>query len=108
MPALEGGWRSKRRKKIKNLDSKHILTRLQCYYHKQKLETIHTIKNEIKQILYFLYQHNKIRPKSLQQFNQIIVIFVEIMIVIRGPKTCLNFEWSKDVDENFCSLKLNL
>ena len=40
--------------------------------------------------------------KNLQQFNQIILIVEQNMIVIRNPKTfCFNFDWLKDVDENF-------
>ena len=39
--------------------------------------------------------------RSLQQFNKVIIIMEENMIMIRGPKIlCLNFNWPKDVDEN--------
>ena len=45
------------------------------------------IKNEIRQILYLLHQHNKITKKK---------------IIIRDPKTfCFNFDWPKYVDNNF-------
>ena len=45
-------------------------------------------------MLYPLYQHNKITKKSLQQFN-------EVIIIIRDPKTFyFNFDPPKDVDEN--------
>ena len=38
---------------------------------------------------------------SLQQFNQVIIIMEENIIVIRDPKTfCFNFDWPKDLDEN--------
>ena len=58
------------------------------------------LKNEIRQILYFLHQHNlitkkgneevKFEPEFLQQFNLVIIIIKENMIVIRDPKTfCL-------------------
>ena len=48
-----------------------------------------------------MYQHNKITKKSLQQFNQVITILEENMIVIRDPKSfCFNFDWPKYVDEN--------
>ena len=39
--------------------------------------------------------------KSLQQFNQVIIIIEENTIVIRDPKTfCCNFDWPKYADEN--------
>ena len=48
-----------------------------------------------------MYQHNKITEKSLQQFNQVIIIMEENMIVIKDPKNfCFNFDWLKYVDEN--------
>ena len=56
-------------------------------------------ENEIQQILYLLYQLNKI--KSLQEFNEVIVIMKENMIVRRDPKTfCFSFDFPKNVDEN--------
>ena len=57
MPTIE----SNRRKKIKNLDSKLLtrrpvlLAQIKAGYNSCKL------KNEIRQILHLLYQHNKIR-----------------------------------------------
>ena len=57
----------------------------------------------------FLYQRNnfimliqKIKYLShLQQFNQVIIIVEENMIVIRDSKTFyFNFDWPKDVHEN--------
>ena len=37
----------------------------------------------------------------MQQFNQLIKIMEENMIVIRHPKTFyFDFDWPKDVDEN--------
>ena len=39
--------------------------------------------------------------KSLQQFNQVIIIMEENMIVIRDLKTFyFDFDWPKNVDEN--------
>ena len=39
--------------------------------------------------------------KSLQQFNQIIIIMEENMIMIRDRKTfCFNSDWPKYVDDN--------
>ena len=53
-------------------------------------------KNEIRQIVYLLYQHNKITKR----FDEVIIIMEE-NIEIRDPKTfCFNFDLSKDVDEN--------
>ena len=37
--------------------------------------------------MHLLYQHNKITTKSLQQFNQVIIIMKENMIVIRGNES---------------------
>ena len=37
----------------------------------------------------------------MQQFNEVIIIMEENMIVIRDPKTfCFNFDFPKDFDEN--------
>ena len=37
----------------------------------------------------------------MQQFNQLIIIMEENVIVIRDPKTFyFDFDWPKDVDEN--------
>ena len=58
------------------------------------------IKNEVRQILYLLYQQ-KNHQKSLQQFNQVMVIMEENMILIRDPKTFyFNFNQPKYVDDN--------
>ena len=56
---------------------------------------------------YYIFCISKIKSlKSLQQFNQVIIIMEENMMVIRDPKTLyFNFDRSKDVDEN---LKYNL
>ena len=45
------------------------------------------LKNQIRLIVHLLYQHNKITTKSLQQFNQVIIIMKENMIVIRGNES---------------------
>ena len=56
MPTIE----SNRKKKIKNLDSK-LLTRLPVSLAQiQAGDNSRKLKNEIRQILYLLYQHNKI------------------------------------------------
>ena len=60
------------------------------------------LKNETRQILHLLYEHNKIISKSLQQFNEVIMIMEENINVIRDPITfSFNFDLPKDVDENF-------
>ena len=49
-----------------------------------------------------LYQHHKITKKTIQQFNQIIVIMEENMILIRDLKIYyFDFDWSKDVKLEF-------
>ena len=66
------------------------------------------LKNEIRKILYLLYNNNKKIPKtSLHQFNPVIIkmevniIMEQSMIVIRGPKTFyFNFDCPNNVDEN--------
>ena len=35
------------------------------------------LKKESTQVLYILYQHNKITKKNLQQFNHVIIIMEE-------------------------------
>ena len=40
-------------------------------------------------------------PKSVEQYNEVIIIIEEKMTVMRDPKTfCFNFEWPKCVEEN--------
>ena len=68
-----------------------LLTQIKARNNSKKLE------NEIRQILYLLYQHNK----YTNQFNQVIMIMQENMIVIGDPKSFyFYFYWPKDVDEN--------
>ena len=48
---------------------------------------------------HLLYHLNKI-TKRLQQFNQVIIIMEENMILIRGPKMfCFHLDQPKDVDD---------
>ena len=51
---------------------------------------------------WYIFSINTINyQKSLQQFNQVIIMMEQNMVVIRDPKTfCFRFEWPKDVDEN--------
>ena len=87
---------------LKILTPNKLLTRLLISFAQIKAGiNSQKLKNEIRQILYLFYQHNKITKKSLQQFNEVIRIMEENMIVIRGPKKfCFNFDLPKDFDEN--------
>ena len=51
---------------------------------------------------WYIFSVNTINyQKSLQQFNQVIIMMEQNMVVIRDPKTFwFSFEWPKDVDEN--------
>ena len=87
---------------FKILTPNKLLTRFPILLAQIKAGRIsYKLKNEIIQILYLLYQLNKI-TKKVNQFNQVIIIMEENMIVIRDPKTFyFHFDWRKDVDENF-------
>ena len=53
----------------------------------------------MRQILYLLYQHNKVIKKL--QFNQVIIIMEKNIIVIREPKTFyFDFDLPKDFNKN--------
>ena len=57
------------------------------------------LKNEIRQMLYLFYQHNKTTKGAYNDL--IIIIMKENMIMIRDSKTfCFNFDWSKDFVKN--------
>ena len=59
-----------------------LLTKLQILLAQIKAgNNSYKLKNKIRQTLYILYQHNKITEKSLQQFNQAIIMMEENMIV---------------------------
>ena len=100
MPPQERDEELKEGKGLKVLTPKKILTRLPILLAQVKAgnNSSYKLENEIRQILYPLYQHNKI-TKNVD--NQVIIIMEENMIVIRGPKTFyFHFDWPKDVDEN--------
>ena len=78
-------------KGLKILTPKKLLTRLPIIINANKVKARNNSYKFI-QILYLLYQHNKITKKSLQQFNQVITIIEETF--------CFNFDWPKNVDEN--------
>ena len=105
MPPLESDKEEvKEGKGLKILTPNKLLFRLPIFLAQIKAgNNSNKVKNEIRQKLYLLYQHNKITKKSLQQFNQINIIMEEnmIIIVIRDPKTfCFNYDWPKDVFQN--------
>ena len=103
VPSLDGDEEEvKEEKGLKILTPNKLLTKLPILLAQIKAENnSYKLKNEIRQILYLLYQHNKITKKSLQKFNQGIIIMEKNMTVIRDPKTsCFNFDRPKDVDEN--------
>ena len=94
MPPLEGDKKEvKEGKGLEILTPKKILTRLQILLVQIKDgNNSYKLKNEIRQILYLLYQHNKIIKKvhnNLAKSNH-------------GKKKTFHFgsDWPKDVDEN--------
>ena len=97
MPPLEGHEEElKEGKELKILTPNKLLNKLQMLLAEIKAgKKSYKLKNEIRQILYLLYQHNKITK------NQVIIIMEENRIVIRDPKTFyFYFDWPKDVTEN--------
>ena len=103
MLSLEGNEEEVReRKGLKILPPNKLLTRLPILLAQIKTgSNSNRSKNDIGQILDIWYQHNKFTKKSLQQFNQVVIIMKENMSVIRDPKTFyFYFDWPKDVDNN--------
>ena len=99
MPPIKGKEKEvKERKILKNLTPNKLLTRLWILVAQIKARNnSYKLKNEIRQILYIFYQHNK----SLKKCNRVIIIMEESMILITDPKTfCFNFDCPKCVDEN--------
>ena len=91
MPPLEGDEEEvKERKGSKSLTLNKLLTRLPILLQQIKVgNNLYKLKNEIRKMLYLLYQHNKIIKKK-----------EENMVVVRDLKTCyIDFDWSKDVKE---------
>ena len=89
MSPLEGDKEVKEGKRLKILTPNKLLTRLLILLAQIKAgNNSYKLENEIRQILYLLYQHNKI-TKKLQQFNQVIIIMGGNMIAIRHPKIFL-------------------
>ena len=95
MPLLEGDEEVKEGKWIKISTPNKLLARLPILSAEIKAgNNSSKLQNEIRQILYLLYQHNKITKTF---FNQVIIIMEENIIVIRDPKTfCFNFDCPQD------------
>ena len=83
MPPLEGDEEElKEAKGLTILTPNKLLARLPILLAQIKARNnSYKFKNEIRQILYLLYQHNKITKKRLQQFNQVIIIMEENMSI---------------------------
>ena len=87
MPPLEDDGEVKEGKGLKILTANKLLTRRPVLLAKIKAgNNSYKLNNEIRQILYLLYQHNKITKKD---YNNLIKLKImeQIMITIRGPKT---------------------
>ena len=64
MPSLEGNEQVKEGKGLKRLTPNKLLTRLSILLAQIKaVNNSKKLKNEIRQILYFLYRHTKINKK---------------------------------------------
>ena len=64
MPPLEGDEEVKERKGLKNVTPNKLLTRLPVLLAQMKAQdNSNKLETEIRQILYLLYQHNKITKK---------------------------------------------
>ena len=103
MPPLEGDEEEvKEGKGLKSLTPNKLITRLEILLAQIKAgNNLYKLKTKIRQILYLLYQHNKITKKSLKQFNEVITIMEENMIVKRNAKTFyFDYHWPKDIYEN--------
>ena len=87
---------------MKILTPNKLLTRLPILLAQIKARNnSYKLKNEITQILYYLYHHNKITKKSLQQFNQIIIKNERKYDCNKRSLFFFFFShWLKDVDEN--------
>ena len=109
MPTPECDEKVKERKRLKIFTPNKLLIRLPILLGQLKAaNNSYKLKSEIRQILYLLYQHNKITKKSFQQLNEVIIIMKESVIVIRGPKTFyFDFDWPK-ILMRILSMKLNL
>ena len=56
---------------------------------------LYTLKCEIRKIVYLLNKHNKITKKTLQQFNQVIIIMADNRTVKN-----IHFDLPKGVDKD--------
>ena len=88
-------------KGLKNVTPNKLLTRLPILLRQIKAENnSYKLTNGIRQILYLLYQHNKIVKRV---YNNLIKSWNNgrNMIIITDPKTFdFDFDWPKDFKEN--------
>ena len=91
----------KEEKGIKILTPNKLLTRLPVLLAQIKARNDSCkLKNEIRQIVYLLYQHNKIIKKISQQFNQVIIIIgCNKIVLITEPKT-IRLDFNKGFGNN--------
>ena len=86
MPPLEGDEEVKEGKRLKILTPNKLLTRLPVLLAQIKAgNNSYKLKNEIRQILYLFYQHNKISKKIYNNLikSQVTIIMEANMIVVR-------------------------
>ena len=88
-------------KGLKNVTPDKLLTRFPILLRQIKAENnSYKLRNGIRQILYLLYQHNKIIKRV---YNNLIKSWNNgrNMIIITDPKTFyFDFDWPKDFKEN--------
>ena len=89
MPSLEDNEKVKEGKGLKILTPNKLLTTLSILLAQIKAgNNSFKLKNEIRQILYLLYQHNKITKKVYNLIKSLVIIIMEEnMTVIKEPRT---------------------
>ena len=89
MQSLEDNEKVKEGKGLKILTPNKLLTTLSILLAQIKAgNNSFKLKNEIRQILYLLYQHNKITKKVYNLIKSLVIIIMEEnMTVIKEPRT---------------------
>ena len=89
MPSLEDNEKVKEGKGLKILTPNKLLTTLSILLAQIKAgNNSFKLKNEIRQILYLLYQYNKITKKVYNLIKSLVIIIMEEnMTVIKEPRT---------------------
>ena len=89
MQSLEDNEKVKEGKGLKILTPNKLLTTLSILLAQIKAgNNTFKLKNEIRQILYLLYQHNKITKKVYNLIKSLVIIIMEEnMTVIKEPRT---------------------